>query len=194
MTDMRAICNLSDEQFAAREKELRGGLFAQAHGREELSNGLALCFDASPEVREELEALVTFERECCPSLSFSVLDAAGALRLEIRGIDADAIDPNACVFTAVGEVAEREMSARSAWLRLLRSVGLGGALSFFLFCIMPIGIATVAGAQLAASLGVLDNPWAIGIGGLVFAALLWLWERRRATAHKAPAPTGGCGC
>ncbi len=175
MTDIRAICNLSDEELAARRKELREELVPQARGREELSDGLALLFDATPEMREDLDAFVVFERECCPGLDFSVRDAPGALRLEIRGID-----PGASVFAGLGEVAEHEKPERAGWTRLLRSAGLGTAGAFVLFCVVPIGVAAVVGAQLAAPLGALDNPWAVGAGGVVFAALLWLWERRRA--------------
>lgn len=188
MTDIRAICTLSDKEFAARRKELREGLLPQARGREELSDGLALFFDASPELREELEAFMAFERECCPGLGFSVRDASGALRLEIRGID-----PRASIFAGVGEVAEHHKPERAGWMRLLRSAGLGAAGAFVLFCVVPMAIAAVVGVQLAASLGALDDPWAVGAGGVVFAALLWLWERRRAAARKASASTGGCG-
>ena len=87
MTDIRAICSLTDERFAARQEELRAGLFARAGRWEELSNGLAFYFDASPEMREELEALMAFERKCCPGLDLSVSDSSEALRLEILGID-----------------------------------------------------------------------------------------------------------
>jgi hypothetical protein len=193
MSDIRARCNLDDPQFAARRKQLREELLPLVRGREELSDGLALRFDATPALREQLAAFVEFERACCPGLGFSLADAAGALRLEIRGID-----PNAPVFAAAGEVARPETPAdrptRSQGLRLLRSAGVGGAAAFVLFCLVPIGIAAVVGAQLAAPLAVLDNPWAVGIGGGVFAGLLWHWERRRAAARKAAAVAGGHGC
>ena len=39
MTDVRSICNLDDQAFEARQKELREGLFRQIRGREELSDG-----------------------------------------------------------------------------------------------------------------------------------------------------------
>ena len=97
MSDVRAICNLSDEEHEARRTHLRETLFPQVRGREELSDGLAFRFDATPKMREELEAFVSFERECCPGLGFSLQDAPGALRLEIRGID-----PQASVFAGIG--------------------------------------------------------------------------------------------
>ena len=87
MTDIRAICDLSDEDLEARRAQLREDLVPQVRGREELSDGLALFFDATPEMREELDAFIAFESECCPELGFSLRDASGALRLEIRGLD-----------------------------------------------------------------------------------------------------------
>ena len=89
MTDIRAICNVTEDQYAARQKELRAGLLSQVRRREELPHGLALYFDVSPEMREELDALVAFESKCCPSLSFAVSNSSTALRLEIGGIDPD---------------------------------------------------------------------------------------------------------
>lgn len=175
MTDIRAICNLSDEEFEARRAQLREGLASEARGREKLSDGLALLFDATPELREKLDAFTSFERECCPGLDFSVREVSGALRLEIRGID-----PEASVFAGIGEARGFEKLAGRGWLRLLRSAGLGVVAAFVLFCVVPIGLVALLGAQLAAPLGALDNPFAVVAGGLVFAGLLWRWERRRA--------------
>ncbi len=179
MTDIRAICNLSDEDFELRRARLREGLVPQARGREKLSDGLAVLFDATPELREELDAFISFERECCSGLDFSVREVSGALRLEIRGID-----PEASVFAGIGAARGSEKLAGRGWLRLLRSAGLGVVASFVLFCVVPIGLVALLGAglgaQLAAPLGALDNPLAVAAGGLVFAGLLWRWERRRA--------------
>jgi hypothetical protein len=187
MTDLRAICNLTDEQYAARQEELRAGLLTQARRREALSNGLALYFDASPEMREELDALVAFERKCCPSLGFTVSESPDALRLEIRGIDPDTN------FASGEESSSPAPRKRLGWPRMLRSIGLGGALSLFLCCIAPIGIAAVVGVGLAAPFAVLENPWVIVGGGIVFAGLLWFRDRRRADVRMASASTGECG-
>ena len=189
MTDIRAICNLSDEDLEARRAQLREGLFPQARGREELPDGLVLLFDETPEMRDELDAFVAFERECCPGLDFSVRDASGALRLEIRGID-----PRASVFAGIGAAGGSEKLKRRGWARLLRSAGLGGIGAFVLFCLVPIGLVSVLGAQLAAPLGALDNPWVLGAGALVFARFLWRWERRREAARAQRASAEGCGC
>ena len=64
-----------------------------------------------------------------------------------------------------------------------------------LFCVVPIGLVAILGAKFAAPLGALDNPWVIGAGALVFAALLWRWERRReAVRAEQRTSAGGCGC
>lgn len=196
MTDIREICNLSDEQVAARRKELREGLMPLARGREHLADGLALLFDSSSEMREELEAFVAFERKCCPGLGFSVHDVPGSLRLEIHGID-----PDASAFAGVAGVGagrsvdtRQEKPERTGLLRVLRLVGLGGAASLVVCCVVPIGVAALVGAKLAAPLGVLDNPWVISLGTIAFASLLWLRERHRNSASKATAMAGGCGC
>lgn len=194
-TELRAICNLNDEELPARLEELRGGLLSKATNREELPDGLALYFDASPEMRDELEAFLAFERECCPSLGHSFHDVPGALRLEIRGIA-----PNASLFADVPlnpvgsrsptRSAEPDTPERPTGWRLLASLGVGTALSFLVFCILPIGIAAVVGAQLAAPLGALDNPWLVGGGGIAVTAFWWRWKRSR----QAATATEKCGC
>lgn len=210
MTEIRAICNLSDEEFTARRKELREGLMPLVRGREKLSDGLALFFDASTPIREELEAFVAFERECCPGLGFSVHDTPGALRLEIRGVD-----PNASLFAGAGAetggasdaaaelgaepglFAQRETHERFGALRALRALrtlGIAGAVALLVCCVVPIGIAALVGAKLAAPLSALDNPWVIALGTVGFASLLWRRERVRASRARAAAGTGGCGC
>ena len=189
MSDIRAICNLSDSDFEARRTQLREGLFLQIRGREELPDGVALLFDATPKLREELGDFVAFESECCPGLGLSVHEDSGALRLEVRGLDLGASD--------VAGFAERGESGKleaSGWRRLLRSAGLGAVGSFVLFCGVPIGAVAVLGTQLPAPFGALDNPWAIGAGTLVFVVWFWRWEQRRARARVKRASAGSCGC
>jgi len=71
MTDVREICNLSDEDLEARRAELAGGLIPKARARKNLSDGVVFSFDATPELRDELNAFVAFEGECCPTLDVS---------------------------------------------------------------------------------------------------------------------------
>jgi len=194
MTDMREHCNLSDEDHEARWKEVRQKLLPQARGREALADGVVLLFDATPALREELDAFVAFERECCPGLRWFVQDAAEALRLEIRGVD-----PHAAIFAGVGQPNEPDTltsagappPVRRGWKQILHSAGLGTVGALVLFCAVPLGAAGVFGVTMLSGL---DNPWAIGSGAVVFGGLAWLWERRRNTARAKPGSAGDCGC
>lgn len=191
MTEISEVCNLSARDREIRRKELRDGLVSKAHGKEAMPDGLALFFDATAEMRSELDAFVAFENQCCPGLGFSVRDAPGGLRLEITGVD-----PGAGFFTSIGidgvaEATRTEQPESPGWLRLVRPAGLGAIGAVVLFCGVPIGLVAVLGAQFAAPLGVLDNPWIIGAGALVFAGFLWRWERRREAAR---ASAGNYGC
>jgi hypothetical protein len=95
MSDIREICNLSDEEFHARRRQLRAELLPHVRRRSALPNGVALAFEATPDRRRALEDFVAFERGCCPGLRFALREGDGALHLEIHGLD-----PDANVFTA----------------------------------------------------------------------------------------------
>lgn len=86
MSDMREICDLSDEEFAARNKELREGLMLKVKTRERLRDGVALLFEDSAQNRVELDEFVAFESKCCGSIQWSVREAAAGLKLEIHGV------------------------------------------------------------------------------------------------------------
>ncbi|MBW2314875.1 MAG: hypothetical protein JRH10_11845 [Deltaproteobacteria bacterium] len=190
MNDVRESCNLSDEAFEARRTALRRDLEPRARGRETLADGVAVLFDASLEMRGVLDDFVAFERECCPGLGFSVEEAGGALRLEIHGVD-----PNSRLFADVASAEAAEpapaVGGVRAGLRVLRSVGFGAAGAFTLFCLVPMALVALLGAELAGPLFALDDPKAVAAGGLVFGGLLWRWERRRAADRAA---SSGCGC
>jgi hypothetical protein len=186
MNDVRGSCNLSDEAYEARRKALRRELLPQSRGRKALGDGVAILFAATPELREALDEFVGFERECCPGLGFSVEEVDGALRLEIHGID-----PASEAFADVAPEAESAAEEAGGWLRALRSVGLGAVGAFALFCLVPMALVAVLGAELAGPLFALDDPKAVAAGGIVFGGLLWRWERRRAAAR---AEARGCSC
>lgn len=186
MSQIRAICNLSDEELEARREQLREGLLPRVRAREELSDGLALLFAAAPALRAELDAFVELERECCPGLRFAVSESAAGLRLEIGGID-----PRAPLFSEVAEADEPAEPVRRGWRRVLRSAGLGAAGSFVLFCVVPIGLAAVVGAT---PLALLDDPRIVGTGAIALALVFWRRERRREALRAERARAEGCGC
>lgn len=199
MSDIREICTLNDEEFAARTKELRAGLMQKVRSRELLSDGFALVFDATSQIHRELEEFVTFERRCCGSLEFSIREAQDALHLEIRGLD-PASGPYSSLGASggsqtnpvVADVFEDEDRGGPGWKRIARSLGLGGVVSLAVCCGLPIGVALIVGAAAAAPLAVLDDPWTIAAVGLGFTAFLIQRDRRRTAAGAGAAPECGC--
>jgi hypothetical protein len=189
MTDVREICNLSDEDLEARRAELASGLMPKARERKKLSDGVAFSFDATPALRDELDAFVAFERECCPTLRLSVDESSDGLRLDIRGIE-----PDSSFLAGVGLVSESEGIFPSRnWRRILSFAGLGALGALVVCCVLPIALVAILGIAVAAPFARLDNPWSISASALVFACVIWLWQRRREDARAAQAPAGECG-
>ena len=56
MSELSGFCNLSEEDLETRRRQLRDGLVRHVRGREELSDGLALFFDVTQTMRDQLEA------------------------------------------------------------------------------------------------------------------------------------------
>lgn len=100
MDEVRALCNLSDEDYAARRKELRETLLPQIRRRVALENGVVLEFYAEEAIRLQLDEFVAFERDCCPSLEYSIRNKGEVLELEILGVNPNADfflqAPNSC--------------------------------------------------------------------------------------------------
>ena len=70
-------------------------------------------------------------------------------------------------------------------VRLTKAGGLGFAVSFFVFCVLPIGVAALGGAALTASLAKLDDPVIIAAGAAAVALPAWLLMKRRASRNRA---------
>jgi hypothetical protein len=188
VSEVRAICNLSDEDFETRRAQLRRDLFSQVRGRRELPDGLVLRFDATPEMRDELEDLVRFERECCPTLGLRLQSDPQSLQLEIQGID-----PRSAEFASIGQLETDgewvPTGGARAWLALVRSAGLGALGAFLVCCVVPVGLVAVLG--IALPLAAFESPWVLGPGAVAISILFWRWERRREAAR---ANAQGCGC
>jgi hypothetical protein len=184
MDELRETCTLSDEELAARRLRLREELAPHVRGRRVLADGVELTFEASAERRRDLEAFVAFERGCCPGLGFGLREEQGSLRLAIHGLD-----PRASVLAMPAPARQgRQVAQASRGARIARAGGLGAIGAFVLLCGVPLAVAALAGAAVAAPLGVLDHPLALGLGALVLAAGAWRWERNRA---RRPGTCGG---
>jgi hypothetical protein len=184
---MSETCNLSDEAFEARRRLLREQWVPHIRSREALSDGVAFTFEATRERRRALDDFVAFERGCCPSLRFTRHEAAGTLRLEIHGLD-----PEVNLFSEAGRGEEHAPAGSSVAARVVRAGGLGAVGAFGLLCGVPLAVAAVAGARFAAPLGVLDHPFALGLGTLLLSAGIWVWERRAARKRPGAGRAGAC--
>lgn len=87
-----ATCSLSREALRERLGWIREEILVYARRRERLVDGVAWELDAAPGLAEKLDHLVALERECCSGLTFERMPGSqpGTLRLELRGIDAEA--------------------------------------------------------------------------------------------------------
>jgi hypothetical protein len=195
-SSLETVCSLPEEKRRKRIAALRRDLWPLVKRKAPLPDaaGVLLEFDATPALREQLEELVAFERQCCGGLEWR-LEAPPrdeALRLTIEGLP-----PDARFFETLGieggsrEPAEPADDAPSpvrpagpgrGLSRFAKAGGLGVGAAFFLFCVVPIGLAAAGGATLAAWLGPLDHPAVVVLGGAALAIPVWRQLRRREAA------------
>ena len=178
----QAICNLPEDERRERIAMLRRELLPRVQRSEPLPDdaGVALEFEPSPEIQQQLDDLVEFERQCCGGLDWGVEARADVLRLTIEGVA-----PDSQFFRTLGVPPRSEGwhgRVREGAARFAKAGGLGVSAAFLLFCVVPIGIAAVGGASLAAWLGPLDHPAVVLVGGLALGVPAWRYLRRRESA------------
>ncbi len=81
---LKDACTLCADEFEARLEILRRDFLPHVLSSEALEDGHVFEFDLS--MREELERLVAFERQCCPDLHWILRQEGDRMRLEIRGL------------------------------------------------------------------------------------------------------------
>lgn len=177
MTELRVpdACSLSQPAFEDRLAWIRAEVLPHVQEREVLDDGVAWRFADEPELRAKLERLVALESDCCNSdaIRFELHAPSGHdLRLEVHGVD-----PGHPLLR--GPAADAGRVARVA-----KAGGLGAVGAFVLFCVVPMGIAAIAGAAVAAPLAGLESPFTLAAGSLAFGAVAW-WMLRRREAGKA---------
>lgn len=77
-------CTLSDTDLKSQRERWLALAENFGLGREETNDGLRLGFRAHPAIREELEALVAVENECCSWAAWSVDDEGDTLVMAAR--------------------------------------------------------------------------------------------------------------
>ncbi len=176
------VCSLPRDQRSDRAGMIRRDILPHATRREALANGVALEFEHTAAMQKTLADLVAFERDCCGGLAWNLTQPSdGVLRLSIEGLPPDSD------FFREADLIDTEPAP--GFTRIAQTVGLGVGGALFFCCVLPLGIAAVAGAALAAPLATLDNPLAITLAAIGLAIPTWFWLKRRA-AHSAQA---GCG-
>jgi hypothetical protein len=176
-SELETLCNLPAQDREARLSMIRRVILPLAQRRERLPDGLAFRFAYSEPLERTLDQLVAFERGCCGSLSWEARrNADGSLRLSIRGLSPD---------SPLLQLGDGPPAPASRLGRLARSLGLGTGAALFVCCVLPMGLAAVAGASVAAPLAGLDQPAIIAAVALASAALTWLWLGRPGTDHRA---------
>ena len=172
MTDLTVpdACTLTPPELGERIAWIRQEILPHALGREALEGGVAWRFAPDPGVREKLERLVVLESDCCNSdaIRFSLHEEPEALRLEVHGIDPE-----------LSLLGARSPRAGGGLRRTAQAAGLGTLGALLLCCVLPIGIASVAGATVAAPLVGLDHPVPIAGAALLLGTATWRALRRR---------------
>lgn len=167
------FCSLPSDEVGRRAALIRAELVPHVAHQEPLPAGLAWEFEGGPEMKARLEEFIQFERRCCAGMTFDLADtSAGRIRLEIVGEGADA-------FAALATGAGTAGPPSSHFSRALKAGGLGVGASFFVCCLLPLGVTAVAGAAAAAPLAPLDQPLYIGVGGILAACAAWAYLGRR---------------
>ena len=182
------VCSLPSDQLQRRLAMIRREILPLVKKREKRPDGFVWDFEANPQVRAKLEELVAFERQCCSGLAWSLqrLQASNTLQLKVEGVD-----PNSSIFAFLNNPMPTDESRRSRLAGLAKAGGFGVAAAFFIFCLLPLGIAAAGGAVLAARLARLEDPVFLVVGSIAAAVPAWLLIRRRDAKKKGR--TCGCG-
>lgn len=182
------ICTLPADGLGERLAWVRAEILAHAVSSERSADGIVWQLDDAPGLAAKLDHLVALERECCAGIVFEHAPAAtaGRRRLAVHGID-----PQASVFSSlhVAAAGPPELGARVA-----KAAGLGAALSLLVCCVLPIGVAALFGAGVAAPFASLDNPWGIAGAALLSGGAAFAWQGRNRTAPKGGAEACGRNC
>jgi len=186
------VCALPPDELQTRLELIRTTFRPHVTRTERLADGMA--WELGPGMRAQVDALVALERVCCSSLDWRVVELpnAGGVRLEVRGID-----PRSSRLAQALDVPRpaHARSRRGPAARIATAGGIGLATAVVLCCLLPIMLAGLGAATLAAPLMPLDRPLPAAVVGLTAAGVGWWRLRQRAATRDAGADCAtGCGC
>lgn len=173
----RSVCSLTDDQLEERRAMVRAEILPHVRKALRIEGGFAIETEATSEMRQKLHDLVALERRCCSSVSWDLVEDARAdrVRLEVRGLDADA--------ELLGSLVDAPAPPSRALRRLVQAGGLGLGVSLLVLCVLPIGLAALGGATLASSLSSLESPLTVVLGAGLLGTATWAllrWREQRA--------------
>jgi hypothetical protein len=86
-SDLPIACSLSDEDLRRRREALASDIYKNFEQVDELPDGYAFRYPGGEEWASRLLEFITFERACCPFITFelSFEPAQGPLWLRLRG-------------------------------------------------------------------------------------------------------------
>ena len=85
--DLPILCSLTNADFQARRREIVNKFSQAVVEIKELNDGFAYRFPSGDEWLTELSQFISFERQCCPFMSFKMIVEANqdSIWLELTG-------------------------------------------------------------------------------------------------------------
>ncbi len=86
-SDLPIACNLSEPELERRRVALASDIFTEFQQVDELADGYEFRYPGSEAWAGRLLEFITFERKCCPFITFELLfePGQGSIRLRLRG-------------------------------------------------------------------------------------------------------------
>ncbi|MEM7409832.1 MAG: hypothetical protein AAF430_06340 [Myxococcota bacterium] len=184
-------CTLSSPELAERRAWIAAEVAPLVRRVVRLPDGVLWECDGSAAAEATLRRWIEKERACCADVRFELgRNAAGDAILEVRGDDP--------VVEVLAGITPPASIGPRAWLRAGGIAGvMGFGVSFAVLCGLPMLVAALFGAAVAAPLARLESPATLTAGTLAVAGLIGVreWRRRRRPPKTAAAgDTSPCGC
>ena len=182
-----STCRLSSPELAERRAWIAADVAPLVRRVVRLPDGVVWECEGSAAAEATLRSWIEKERACCADVRFELgRNAAGDAILEVRGDDP--------VVAVLAEIEPPKPTGVGAWLR---AGGIGFGVSFAVLCGLPMLVAALFGAAVAAPLARLESPATLTAGTLAVAGLIGIreWRRRRRPPTTAAAgDRSPCGC
>jgi hypothetical protein len=187
-------CLLPSEQQTERLAELMSGLLAHVNNVTELANGYAFAFKDNAQTREEIDAFIAFEQQCCEFMTYTVTEnSAGQVVLELTGPEGT----KEFLAKWIGDAGLPSKKGSNAdTMKRAGALGATAAVFAAVCCATPalaaimaaLGIANATGTVAAA----IDLTTPLLLAGSV--GLFVVGRRRQSRAAKIDKNTEHCGC